>query len=113
MSQGSFGKVCAIVGDDAMWYAIPSGDVGDESYGSRPIKFLDWLGLYPLGELIHSDKQMSHAATGCLEWPHHIQTPNSKGPSNGNSLECKSWQAWVRAESLASLALLDQLFGVF
>mgnify|MGYP005841613075 CR=1 FL=1 len=31
-SQGSFGKVCVVVSDDVVWYAIPGGDVGGESY---------------------------------------------------------------------------------
>ena len=56
MGQGTFGKVCAIVGDDAVWYAIPDGDVGDESHSSRTIQFLNWLCFYPLGELVHCDK---------------------------------------------------------
>ena len=112
-SQGSFGEVGAVVGDDAVWDAISRGDVGDESPGSRPIQLLDWPGIYPLGELVHIDKQMSHAAACCLEWSHHVQPPDGKGPGNGDSLECRSRLMRLGAELLAPFAFLDQVFGVF
>ena len=64
--QGAFGKVCAVVSDDAVRYAVPSRDVDDESHCSRTIQLLDGLHFYPLGELVHRDKQMSHATTGRL-----------------------------------------------
>ena len=113
MGQGAFGKVCAVVGDDAVWYAIPDGDVGDESHSSRTIQLLNWLCFYPLGELVHRDKQTSHTAVCCLEWSHHIQPPDSEGPGNGDGLECRSQLMWLGAELLAPFAFLDQVFGVF
>ena len=56
MCQCSFGEVRALVGDDAVRHAVPSADVGDECYGSRPVQLLDWLRLDPLCELVHGDK---------------------------------------------------------
>ena len=56
MGQGTLGEIRAVVGDEAVQYAVPDGDVGDESHGSRTIQFLDWLRFYPLGELVHGDK---------------------------------------------------------
>ena len=96
-----------------MWYALPSGDVGIESHNSRPVQLLDWFCFYPLSELVHNDKQMSHATTSRLEWPHHVQLPDGKGPGNANCLERRSRQVWLGAELLAPFTLLDQLFGVF
>ena len=56
MGQGTFGKICAIIGDDAVWDAVLSHDVGDESHCSRTIQLLDGFHFYPLGELVHRDK---------------------------------------------------------
>ena len=106
-SQGSFGKVCAVVDDDVVWYVIPDGDVGDASNNSRTIQLLDWFCFYPLGELVHCDKQMSHAASCSLEWSHHVHAPNHKGPGDGDSLECGSRLMRLGAELLAPLAFLD------
>ena len=56
MGQGAFGEICAVVGDDAVRYAVPSHGVGDESHCSRTIQLLDGLHFYLLGELVHRDK---------------------------------------------------------
>ena len=78
-----------------------------------PFQLLDWFCFYPLGELVHYDKQMSHATSCCFEWSHHVQAPGSKGPGNGDSLQCRSRLMWLGAELLAPFAFLDQVFGVF
>ena len=96
-----------------MQYAVSDGDVGDESHSSRTVLLLDWFGLYPLGELVHRDKQMGHATSRCFEWPHHVQAPDSKGPGNVNSLERKSQLMWLGTKLLAPFSFLDQFIGVF
>ena len=56
---------------------------------------------------------MSHAASCRLEWSHHVQAPDCKGPGDGDSLECGSRQVLLGAEKLALLTVFDQLFGAF
>ena len=107
MGQGTFGKIRAIVGDDAVWDAVPSCDVTDEGHCSRTIQLLDGFHLHPLGELVHCDKQVSQATSCRLEWSYHAQTPDCKWPGDGDSLECGSWLKRLGTENLAPLALLD------
>ena len=106
-------KFVPLVGDDAVRHAIPSSDVGNKCHGSRPVQLLDWLRFDPLGKFVHSDKQMCQAATGCLEWAHHVQPPDGKGPGEGDGLECRSRQLLLGTEDLASFAAFDYLFGIF
>ena len=97
----------AVVGDDAVWYSIPGGDICDECHGSRPVQLLDWLRFNPLGEFVDGDKQMSHATVCRLEWAHHVQPPDGKGPGEGDGLECRSRQVLLGAEDLAPFAAFD------
>ena len=55
----------------------------------------------PLGEFVHSDEQMRHAAARRLEWAHHVQPLDGKGPGKGDGLECRSRQVLLGAEDLA------------
>ena len=96
-----------------MWYAVPSRDVGDENYCSRTIQLLDGFYFYPLGELVHCDKQMSQATSCSREWSHHVQALDGKGPGNGDGLERGSSLVRLGAELLAPFAFLDQLLGLF
>ena len=101
------GKICAVVGDDAVWNAVPGCNVGNECHGSRAIQLLDRLSFDPLGELVYSDKQMCHAAARRLEWSDHVQSPDGKGPSDGDGLECRSRQVLLGAEDLSPSAVFD------
>ena len=56
---------------------------------------------------------MSHATVCRLEWAHHVQPLDGKGPGEGDGLECRSRQVLLGAENLAPFAVFDQLFGVF
>ena len=56
---------------------------------------------------------MSHAAARRLEWAHHVQPPDGKGPGEGDGLECGSRQVLLGAEKLAPFAVFDQFFGIF
>ena len=111
--QGAFRKVGAIVGDDVLRYTVPDCDICDECHNSRTIQLLDWLRFNPLGEFVHGDKQMCHAAARRLEWAHHVQSPDGKGPGEGDGLECRSRQVLLGNEGLASFAAFDSLFSVF
>jgi hypothetical protein len=59
LSKFSRGEIGAVVGDDAVWYAI-SVDDGLEKLDRRS-RFLigDWDGFDPLGELVDGDPQVS------------------------------------------------------
>lgn len=72
-----------------------------------PFSFLIGFASTPLGEFVHGDEQMRHAAARRLEWAHPVQSPNGKGPSEGNGLECRGRHVLLGAEELASLAMLD------
>ena len=47
---------------------------------------------------------MCHAAARRLEWAHHVQPPDGKGPSR---------HVLLGADFLAPLAMLEQVLGVF
>jgi hypothetical protein len=57
------GEVGAVVGDDAIWYAV-SVDDGLEELDRRS-RFLvgDWDGFDPLGELVDGDQQVTVASS--------------------------------------------------
>jgi hypothetical protein len=57
------GKVGAVVGDDAVWYAISVND-GLEKLDRRSRLLIgDWDGFDPLGELVDGNQQVSVASS--------------------------------------------------
>ena len=46
------GKVCAIVGDYAVWNPVSGDDVSDKLDGRKGVKLLDWIGFNPLGKIV-------------------------------------------------------------
>ena len=112
-SKGSHIKVCAIICDNAVWVAIPQYDILQEGHNSMPVTFGNGFYLDPFGELVHHHQHVSHVTSGRLELPHHIQTPNHKGPSDRNSLECRCRHMCHVGELLASLALPDNIVYLF
>jgi len=91
--------------------AVADRDVFDEPDGRGAVQLLDRPGLDPLGEFVDGDQQMCHAASSCLEGPHHVQPPDRKGPREGDGLEGSGRQVALRAEALAAFALVDQFLG--
>jgi hypothetical protein len=112
LCEDSLCKVCHVVGDDAVGNPISCDDLVEELDGRRAVKFFDWLGLDPLGELVHCDQQMRQAPGRCLEWSYHVQAPDSEQPGERDGLEGYRWSVSMLGEALAAVALLHQLFCV-
>ena len=49
-------ELCTIVGYDGVWDPELLDDVREEQHGLLGFDHGDWLSLYPLRELVHSDK---------------------------------------------------------
>jgi hypothetical protein len=58
------GEVGAVVGDDAVWYAISVNDRLEEFDRRSRLLIGDWDGFDPLGELVDGDQQISVASSG-------------------------------------------------
>src|SRR4051812_28988063 len=90
--QISLCKVYVVVGDDTVGDPISADDVGNKSDYSRPVQFLDWSCLNPLGELVDCDQKVGQAASCCLEWSNRVQSPYRKRPCYWDCLECRCWE---------------------
>src|SRR5664279_1513957 len=86
--KSSLGEVCAIIRNDAMRIAISQDNVLEKRHSRVAVTFSYWFYFYPLGELIHHHQHVGHVTPSWLECSHHVQTPHSKRPCDGNSLEC-------------------------
>jgi hypothetical protein len=56
--EGTLDEVGAIVGDDAVREAIAKDELADELGSYLPVALGDWLGLYPLCELVDGHEQV-------------------------------------------------------
>src|SRR5664279_830904 len=108
-SKSSLGKVCAIIRNDAMRIAISQDNVLEERHSRVAVTFPYRLNFYPLGELIHHHQHVGHVATSRFECSHHVQTPHSKWPCDGNSLECSSRHMNLIGIHLASVVFSDDI----
>ena len=105
-SQGTFGKVCAVVGDDVVRYAVPSSDVGDERHGSRPVQLLDRLRFDPLGELVHGNKQVCKPPRPVLKGPTMSSPQTAKGQVRGMVLSAEAGRCCLELKTWHPLQLL-------
>jgi hypothetical protein len=92
--------------------SISCDDVVEELDGGRAVELFDWLGLDPLGELVHSNQEMRQAPGRDLEWSYHVQAPDSKRPGERDGLEGCRWSVSMLGEALAAVALFHQLFCI-
>ena len=65
-------KVCAIVGDYAVWNPVSGDDVSDKFDGRKGVKLLDGLCFNPLGKLVDCYQQMGESCLACSEWSDYI-----------------------------------------
>ena len=108
LRERALGVVGAVARDDVVRHAVAHRDVLDESDSRWPVRFLDWPCFDPFCELVHRHQQMRHAASSGLEGPHHVESPDHKGPCDWDGLECRRRLVDALAEALASLALEDE-----
>ena len=100
-------KVVAVIGDDAVRVAVPVDELAEELGSGLPVALLDGFGLDPLGELVDCDKQMGEARWSSLELAHHVESPDRKGPGDGDRLQRRAGEVSLVCIFLAPHALLD------
>ena len=72
----------------------------------------DGSDLNPLGELVDCDKQVGEAPGRLLQRPDEVETPDSKGPGDGDRLQGLSGEMDLPSKELASLAGPHDLRGI-
>jgi hypothetical protein len=75
--------------------SLPGGDLAD------------WLGLYPLAELVNGDKYVVEAARSFPQWANTIQPPCRKRPSCWYHLKFGSRDMYLSGKKLAILIGTD------
>ena len=77
--EDALGEVRAVVGDDAVRVAVAVDDVLEKGDDRLAVPLLDWLGLDPLGELVHRYEEVSHAASRRFEGTDHVEPQTANG----------------------------------
>ena len=77
-----------LVVDDVVWDSESKDNLFDELNRGGRFQLLYWLGLDPLGELVHCHQQVRHAASSGFEGSHHVESPDREGPGDWNGPEC-------------------------
>ena len=72
--------------DDVVQDTIMVYHAGYEIYCHPRFGFFDWFGLYPLSEFIHRDQQVLYLMASSFKGSDHIESPDRKGPSDGDCL---------------------------
>jgi hypothetical protein len=86
-----------------VWDSISCDDLVEELDGGRAVEFFDWLGLDPVGELVHCYQQMRQAPGRCFEWSYHVEAPDDERPSEWDGLEGRCWSVSMLGETLTSV----------
>jgi hypothetical protein len=107
-----FGELRAIVRDDRVWGCKAMDDVEEELHGLFRFDLRDWLGFYPLRELVHDDKQMRVAPGRLLEWPNQIEPLDHEWPCDGDHLNCFGWQVGLSSIVLTPFLGAHDLLNV-
>ena len=81
------GELCPIVGDDPVWNPEPAHD-GLDKFDCRSLVNIDHrCYLWPFGELIDCDVQVTVPADGFWEWSQDIHPPYGEWPRGWNDLQ--------------------------
>jgi hypothetical protein len=80
-------ELCAIVRDYRVWDPKAVDDVCEEFHGLLRPDLRDWLGLYPLHELIYGDKQVRIAPRRPFEGLNQIEPLDHKRSCDRDHLE--------------------------
>ena len=80
----TFGKVCAIICDDAVWKPKTENDLFEKLNRRGCITLADRLRFNPFSELVNRHQQVGLLILGALKGSHHIKLPSGKRPSDGN-----------------------------
>src|SRR3954468_8958737 len=101
------GEVCAVIGDNAVGDTVTVYDPGHEVYYRSGFGRLDRRGFYPFGEFIHHDQQVFFLVGSAFKGSHHIEPPDRKRPSDGDSSEGVGWHMALVGKELATDAPFD------
>ena len=81
------GKVCSVIGDDAMWDTETEDDGSDEIDSSRGCYVCDRHGLYLFCKLVDGHQEVGVSTAGRFpQWSYHIKSPLGEWPGKGNRL---------------------------
>src|SRR6266498_3532797 len=72
----------------------------------------DRFGFNTLGELVDGDEEMCKTTRRSLQRADHVETPDCKWPSDGDSLHLLRWDVYLLSKILASLAFADNFVCV-
>jgi hypothetical protein len=70
----------------------------------------DGSSLDPLGELVDRHKEMCEGPGRLSEWPHYVEVPHNKRPSDGDGLKCLRREVHLSSVELASFVALHDGF---
>jgi hypothetical protein len=108
----SFGKIVAIVCNDAMWISKMIDQLFEEFNSCSSITAADWLCLNPLSELVNCNQQMSVLILGSLERSNHIKPPDYKGLGYRNHPQLLSRHMSLTRKFLTTITLADNILCI-
>ena len=89
-----------------MWDPKPSDDIPpDEPFSIHVPDVSKRLNFYPLGKIIHLDKEPPSIPNGSRKRSHYIQAPLSKWPRTGEWIQDSSWLMNIWGISLTLVIL--------
>jgi hypothetical protein len=100
-------ELCVVVRGYGVWDPEEVDDVCEEFDGFFRPDLRDQLGLYPLGELVYSDKQVGMAPRRLLEGPNQVKPPDCERTCDRDCVERLSWQMGLLSVELAPFAGAD------
>ena len=106
-------EVRPIVSDDALWNSISECQFSDKTDSGAGLKVLDRFSFDPFGKLVDCNEHMSEAAPADSQSSNHIQSPNNKGPDEGDGLQGLHWLVRHVGVKLAAFASVDYIFFHF
>ena len=112
LQEHSPGELCAIIGDYEVWYSKSVDDIREEQNCLFGLDPCDGSDLNPLGELVDCDKQVGEAPGRVLQRPYEVESPDGKGPGDGDRLQSLSGEMNLPSVKLASLTGPHDLRGV-
>ena len=101
-----------MVSDDTVRNTKPIDDVEEEFDRFFLADVGDGLGLYPLGELVHRNEQVSEAAWPLFEGSYHVEALDHERQGDGDGLNLLCWQMGLPSVELASLTPVDDLLCI-
>ena len=106
------GEVSPVVSDNTVRNAESVDDVKEEFDRLFRVDVGDGLGLYPLGELVDRNEQVSEAAWALFEGSYHVEALDREWPGDGDGLKLLCRQMSLPSIELASLTPANDLLCI-